>query len=94
MHTAPKGKGRAIRHNGVHGYIARPSDSTVRPAVASLHLVPVVNESARLRAIEHAGTGKIVLSIPPSTDTQAALTYLKGLPTITEVSSVCYRTKC
>jgi len=94
VYKRPEGIGRAIRHDGVHGYIARPSDRSVTPSVGVLHLAAVLNETARKQAEGQASEGKIVLSIPPTTDTARALKYLEALPGITQVSSVCYRTKC
>lgn len=72
----------------VHGYLVRTEGSTE----AVLLLSTEIDEGARQQA--KGFTGSTVLAITPATDTTQSESYLKGLPGIETVTTVCARQQC
>jgi hypothetical protein len=93
-YAAPTVLGRVVRHDGVHGYLSRPRDRGATTGQAIVLLVPALDDAVRQRSDARAESGAIVLSVPPTTDTDRAVGYLRGFPQTTEVIIECLRERC
>ena len=93
LDPGPAPYGRLVVAGPVRGYLARPgmADQTFP---AELRLVEAINESTRAAALQAAAAGQIVLAVEPGVDTDAARSYLSGIPATGIVDIECQRSVC